>query len=200
MSMTYLFDEGGPVKAANVISLLRAALIAPIVLLLVRQMNAAALGLYMLAVATDGLDGWLARRSGRCSDFGAVLDSVIDNVFSLGIAGFLWLALPGLYADCPVSLAILFAGPLAYLAVSWAMTGRIIMFHFHSARVGALLLFVLWPAVALTGAVWVVPVAALVTGASRIEQVLFMARGGRDPDARHLWQALPAQPATGWRA
>lgn len=57
MSMTYLFDEGGPVKAANVISLLRAALIAPIVLLLVRQMNAAALGLYMLAVATDGLDG-----------------------------------------------------------------------------------------------------------------------------------------------
>lgn len=200
MSMTYLLDEGGPVKVANVVSLLRGALIAPIVMLLLRHMNGAALGLYVLAVATDGLDGWLARRSGRCSEFGAVLDSVVDNVFSLAIAGFLWLALPGLYADYQVSLAVLFAGPLVYLAVSRAMTGKIIMFHFHSARAGALLLFVLWPAVALTGAVWLVPVAALVIGASRIEQVLFMARGGRDPDARHLLQTIPPQPTEGTRA
>jgi phosphatidylglycerophosphate synthase len=200
MTLTYLLDEGGPVKVANLVSLLRGALILPIVLLLVSHRDGAALSLYVLAVATDGLDGWLARWSGRCSKFGAVLDSVIDNVFSLAIAGFLWLALPDLYAAYPLSLAVLFIGPLAYLAVSLAMTGKVIMFHFHSARAGALLLFVLWPAVELTGAVWLVLVAALIVGASRIEQVLFMARGGRDPDARHLWQTIAAQPMEGTRA
>ncbi|WP_054004971.1 CDP-alcohol phosphatidyltransferase family protein [Cypionkella psychrotolerans] len=197
MSVTYLLDEGGAFKTANLVSLLRGVLIPPIVVLLMRHMNTAALALYVLAVATDGLDGWLARRSGRCSEFGAVLDSVIDNVFSLSIAVFLWLALPSLYADYSLALAVLFIAPIAYLAVSWAMTGRVIMFHFHSARLGALVLFALWPAVALTGATWLVPVAALVIAASRIEQILFMARGGRDPDARHLWQAIATTPLEG---
>lgn len=197
MSVAYLLHEGGPVKAANVVSLLRGLLILPIALLLLEHMIGAALGLYVLAVATDGLDGYLARASGRCSEFGAVLDSVIDNVFSLAIAGFLWLALPRLFVDYPVSLAVLFLSPLAYLAVSRAMTGRIIMFHFHSARLGALVLFALWPAIAVTGAGWLVAVAALIVGTSRIEQILFMARGGRDPDARHLWQAIPARQPEG---
>ncbi|MEO5615415.1 MAG: CDP-alcohol phosphatidyltransferase family protein [Cypionkella sp.] len=197
MSVTYLLDEGGAFKTANLVSLLRGVLIPPIVVLLMRHMNTVALTLYVLAVATDGLDGWLARRSGRCSEFGAVLDSVIDNVFSLSIAVFLWLALPSLYADYSFALAVLFIAPIAYLAVSWAMTGRVIMFHFHSARLGALALFALWPAVALTGAGWLVPVAALVIAASRIEQILFMARGGRDTDARHLWQAIATTPLEG---
>ena len=200
MSVTYLLDEGGPVKTANVVSLLRGALIVPIALLLMLHMNVAALGLYVLAVATDGLDGWLARRSGRCSEFGAVLDSVVDNVFSLAIAGFLWLALPRLYIDYPLSMMVLFLGPIVYLAVSRAMTGRIVMFHFHSARLGALVLFALWPAVAITAAGWLVMVAALIVGASRIEQVWFMARGGRDPDARSMWQTiretLPERPVS----
>jgi phosphatidylglycerophosphate synthase len=197
MSVTYLLDEGGAFKTANLVSLLRGVLIPPIVVLLMREMTAAALVLYLLAVATDGLDGWLARRSGRCSEFGAVLDSVIDNLFSLSIAVFLWLALPGLYSDHPVALAVLFIAPLVYLAVSWAMTGHVIMFHFHSARLGALALFALWPAVALSGAAWLVPSAAAVIAASRIEQILFMARGGRDSDARHLWQAIAIAPSEG---
>lgn len=191
MTVTYLLNEGGRIKTANVVSLLRGVLIVPITILLLRKADGAALALYVLAVASDGLDGWLARRSGRCSDYGAVLDSVIDNVFSLAIAGFLWLALPELYADHPVSMAVLFLGPLAYLAVSKALTGQIIMFHFTSARLGALLLFGLWPAVLWTGAGWLVPAAALLVGASRIEQILFIIRGGRDPDARHLLQAIP---------
>ncbi|MBC7479069.1 MAG: CDP-alcohol phosphatidyltransferase family protein, partial [Pseudorhodobacter sp.] len=85
MTVTYLLNEGGRIKTANVVSLLRGVLIVPITILLLRNAHGAALALYVLAVASDGLDGWLARRSGRCSDYGAVLDSVIDNVFSLAI-------------------------------------------------------------------------------------------------------------------
>ena len=193
MSLTYVLYEGGPVKTANLVSLLRGVLIVPIVGLLISSRPTMALEIYVLAVATDGLDGWLARRSGRCSDFGAVLDSVVDNVFSIAIALFLWLALPGMCADHFLALAVLFGAPLGYLALSKAMTGQVIMFHFHSARLGALLLFALWPAVALTGAGWLVPLAALVVAASRGEQVLFILRGGRDPDARHMGQAVPTR-------
>ena len=197
MSVTYILTEGGSVKTANLVSLLRGLLIAPILLLLARHLNAAALGLYVLAVATDGLDGWLARRGGRTSAFGASLDAVIDNLFSVAIAGFLWLAQPELFRDHPLALTVLFGFPLAYLAIAWAMTGRVLMFHFHSARLGALLLFALWPVVALTGWGWLVPVTAAVVGASRIEQILFMARGGRDQDARHLFQAVTLSAESG---
>jgi len=195
MRLTYVLDEGGAFKAANLVSLVRGVLILPILLLLLRHQSDAALGLYVLAVGTDGLDGWLARLSGRCSAFGAVLDSVIDNLFSLAIAGFLWLALPDLYVRHPVAMAVLFLAPLGYLVVSQVMTGRVIMFHFHSARAGALVLFALWPAVALTGAGWLVVLAAAIVGASRAEQIVFMAQGGRDPDARHLWDRAAPQAA-----
>ena len=66
------------------------------------------------------------------------------------------------------------------------MTRRVLMFHFPSARLGALLLFSVWPVLQLSGWEGILTLAALVVGASRIEQVLFILRGGRDQDARHL--------------
>lgn len=189
-AVTYLWREGGAVKAANIVTLLRAILIIPIVLLLLGGARWAALALYVLAVLTDGLDGWLARRSGRMSDFGASLDAIVDNGFALAIALFMYLSMPLVYATHPVTLAVLFIVPLAYLGVSWAMTGRVLMFHFQSARIGALLLFSLWPLLELSGATWLIGLAAAVVGASRIEQVVFIMRGGRDQDARHGGQAI----------
>ncbi len=59
------------------------------------------LALLALASASDMLDGWLARRSGRTSTLGALLDPIADKVFvlvalsvflargDLGLAGFL---------------------------------------------------------------------------------------------------------------
>ena len=62
----FLWREGGAVKVANIVTLLRGIMILPIAILLVDQLRWAALALYILAVLTDGLDGWLARRSGGC--------------------------------------------------------------------------------------------------------------------------------------
>ena len=36
---------------------------------------------YTLAGLTDALDGWMARRTGTASDFGARLDSIADLLF-----------------------------------------------------------------------------------------------------------------------
>ena len=37
--------------------------------------------IYTFAGLTDVLDGWLARKTGRASEFGARLDSVADLLF-----------------------------------------------------------------------------------------------------------------------
>jgi len=180
-----VISEGGRLKLANLVTLSRCMLIAPIFALQLSGHPLAAIATYVVAASTDLVDGWLARRSGRSSDFGAQLDAVVDNLFSIAILGFLLFAYPSLAARHAVSLVVLFAGPLAYLAASWLLTRRILMFHFWSAKAGAALLFCLWPLVAITGSeAWITGAAALV-GLSRLEQIAFILRGGCDLNAHH---------------
>lgn len=72
--------------------------------------------IYTLIGLTDVLDGWLARKTGTVSDFGARLDSIADLLF-YGILLFrllptLWLALPR--AVWYVVSAVLLVRVLAY--------------------------------------------------------------------------------------
>ena len=180
-----LVVERGAFKPANAVTLSRGVLILPIFGLLWSGRPTAALGLYVLAALTDVADGWLARRFKQSSEFGAQLDAVVDNLFSVAILGFLALAYPGLIARQWLAAAVLFGGPIAYLGVSWAMTRRLMMFHVWSAKVGAFLLFCLWPAIAVTGWQGWLWLCALVVGLSRLEQVVLIARGGRDLNAGH---------------
>jgi len=180
-----VFVEDGRLKLANLVTLSRGVLILPILALLLAGQATAALALYLVAAATDLVDGWLARRTGQASDFGAQLDAVVDNLFSLAILAFLALAYPGLLSRHPIALTALFAGPVAYLGVSWALSRRVLMFHFWSAKAGAFLLFCLWPLMAVTGWEGWVVVAAVLVGGSRLEQVVFILRGGRELDATH---------------
>lgn len=57
------------------------------------------LAVYTLTGLTDALDGWLARKTGTASDFGAKLDSIADLVFYgavlIRLFPLLWQALPG---------------------------------------------------------------------------------------------------------
>lgn len=194
-SLLHLVHEDGELKIANLVTLSRAVLILPIIALLLAGQQAAALAFYVVAALTDAVDGWIARRSGRASSFGAQLDAAVDNLFSLGILIFLLLALPGLWARQGVALAVLFGAPLLYLAVSWMMRRRLMMFHFWSAKAGAFLLFCLWPLIAVTGLEGLVIVVAALVGFSRLEQVLFMLRGGEDLNAPHGLAAVSASPS-----
>lgn len=74
--------------AANVITLLRLALVSSLVIPLA---GATASPVAIIAVATvslslDGVDGWLARRQGLSSRFGAGFDMEVDSVFALVLA------------------------------------------------------------------------------------------------------------------
>jgi CDP-diacylglycerol--glycerol-3-phosphate 3-phosphatidyltransferase/cardiolipin synthase len=67
----------------NMLTLLRLALIPVFVLLFYlpfKWTNLACAALFTLAAVTDLLDGYLARRLGQTSDFGAFLDPVADKL------------------------------------------------------------------------------------------------------------------------
>ncbi|MDP5308197.1 CDP-alcohol phosphatidyltransferase family protein [Paracoccus spongiarum] len=82
MRRHYPHDRLGP---GNLVTLLRGALVAA---LLAPLAGGAASGLPVallggLALALDGVDGWLARRSGLASDFGARFDVEVDAALAL---------------------------------------------------------------------------------------------------------------------
>jgi phosphatidylglycerophosphate synthase len=189
-----LVVERGHFKSANAVTLSRGLLILPVFGLLWARQPTAALSLYVLAALTDVIDGWLARRFKQASEFGAQLDAVVDNLFSLAILGFLALAYPGLVARQWLAAAVLFGGPVLYLGLSWLMTRRLMMFHVWSAKIGAFLLFCLWPAIAVTGWTGWLWLSALVVGLSRLEQVVLIARGGRDLNAGHGFVRIVQTP------
>src|SRR6185312_13666285 len=113
-----LVVERGEFKPANVVTLSRGLLIAPIFVLLWTGLTGAALAVYLVAAATDLVDGWLARRFRQSSAFGAQLDAVVDNLFSIAILGFLAIAYPTLVARQWAACAILFGAPVLYLGIS----------------------------------------------------------------------------------
>ncbi len=69
----------------NLITLLRVILLAPLVWLLVTAGKSWAVeGIFIAAGISDWADGWLARRLGQTSKFGAMLDQICDKIFITG--------------------------------------------------------------------------------------------------------------------
>ena len=194
-----VFEGGSRPKLANCLTLSRLLAIPLILLLLKAGHELIALQVYIVAVLTDAADGFVARRLDSATAFGARLDAVVDNIFSLAILPFLLLAFPGVASHHPIALAALFGVPVLYLGVSWLWKRQLLMYHFQSAKIGALLLFLAWPLMALTGWTgWVVLAAAAVC-ASRLEQIVYMARGGLDLDAPHGFVRVNRKAARSWR-
>jgi CDP-diacylglycerol--glycerol-3-phosphate 3-phosphatidyltransferase len=75
------------VTAANALTLFRAVAGIPIVWAIAADQRFLALGLFALAAASDALDGVLARRAGKSSPQGALLDPLADKVLVLGTLG-----------------------------------------------------------------------------------------------------------------
>jgi len=65
---------------ANRLTILRILMTPVIVLLLLYRQTGAALGIFLLAGITDGLDGFVARRRGQKTPLGMVLDPLADKL------------------------------------------------------------------------------------------------------------------------
>lgn len=69
----------------NAISLLRIALVAPILLLILNGGYAWAIVLFCIAGFSDGVDGYLAKRYGWRTRLGALLDPIADKLLVAGL-------------------------------------------------------------------------------------------------------------------
>lgn len=85
---------------ANRVTLLRATLTLPVAALLVvpLPLEAGALwwgvGMAGVALALDGVDGYVARRTGSATDFGARFDMELDAFLILALSALVWTATP----------------------------------------------------------------------------------------------------------
>jgi phosphatidylglycerophosphate synthase len=83
-----------PFGAANVVTLIRGALIAPLLALGIEQPDRTvawlAIAIAVIALVLDGIDGRIARRSGQASRFGARFDMETDALLILTLAMLCW--------------------------------------------------------------------------------------------------------------
>lgn len=101
----------------NVVTLLRASLIAGVAAVLTEPAQGWALAVVAaVALALDGVDGKLARASGLVSDFGARFDMEVDSIFAFVMALIVWLS-------GTVGAWVLVLGVMRYLwvAAGWVL-------------------------------------------------------------------------------
>ena len=101
----------------NAISLVRIALVAPVVLLLLDRQFDAALVLFMIAGGSDGVDGFLAKRFGWQTRIGGLLDPVADKTLISAVfvtLGWLELVHPGVVAIVIGRDVVIVLGAIAY--------------------------------------------------------------------------------------
>jgi phosphatidylglycerophosphate synthase len=116
------FHRDGP-GLANRVTFLRAALVMPVaaMALLPAHLDAGAiywlLGLATIALALDGLDGAVARRTGRVTSFGARFDMELDAFLILVLALLVW-------QTGQAGIWVLLVGLMRYLfvAAGWRWT------------------------------------------------------------------------------
>jgi len=104
----------------NSLCVLRMLMLVPVVWLLVNQQFAVTLWMFAFAAASDGLDGFLAKRFGWTSQLGKVLDPLADKILLVGVFATLafiglvpmWLAVTAVARDL-----IITAGALSYYAL-----------------------------------------------------------------------------------
>jgi cardiolipin synthase len=101
----------------NALSVFRMLLVVPVALLLRQEKFQLTLAVFAFAAATDGLDGFLAKRCGWASELGKILDPLADKILLVGV--FITLAMMDLV---PIWLAatavardvVITAGALTY--------------------------------------------------------------------------------------
>jgi CDP-diacylglycerol--glycerol-3-phosphate 3-phosphatidyltransferase len=134
----------------NAISIIRLLCVPVLLLLALEGTEALFAALLFLALASDLVDGWLARRWCVVSKHGALLDSIADIALTLCILAGAWILHPGMYEDDGWVIYTLLCAWLLAHSASLLRYGRLASFHTWLIRIGiatfnvfALILFTL---------------------------------------------------------
>lgn len=124
-------------NAANVVTVLRIAVVPVFAVVLLSDGGHTVTGrllataLFVLAAATDRLDGWLARRSGQVTDLGKMLDPIADKLL-IGTAlvllswlGDLWWAVTALVLVRELGITVMRFFLLRYVVLPASRGGKL---------------------------------------------------------------------------
>lgn len=130
----------------NALSILRILSVPVLIYLAISHHEKAYFVLWILAVASDALDGWIARTFRLQTPLGAKLDSTADSLFYLAsLAGIYWLKWDdfGPYQWQAILIVIYI---LAVDIFSFFKFGRISSLHLYSWKIGGIIqsLFIFW--------------------------------------------------------
>lgn len=145
------------------------------------RLRAAALTTLLASGLTDLVDGFLARRMGLVSRFGAVLDAVADKLTQVSALVALTLAGPPGFPALPLWLLGAVLGRDLVLGTGWLILrrhGRVPVEHELHGKAATVLVFaVLLTATLGVGAEVVLPLAALAAAASLLSAAGYAVRG-----------------------
>jgi cardiolipin synthase (CMP-forming) len=144
----------------NIICLVRIALIWPILAGLLAGRFELTLALFLVAAASDGLDGWLAKHFGWQSRLGRVLDPAADKLLLVAVFLMLtwmglvprWLAVAAIARDFMIAL-----GAVTFIAAFGPLRGRPI----RSSKLNTLLQLIYVLAVVVHAAFGIPPASVL---------------------------------------
>ncbi|WP_431281605.1 CDP-alcohol phosphatidyltransferase family protein [Humitalea sp. 24SJ18S-53] len=172
-------EEAGPFTLANLITLARLCAVPATVWLVLKHEYQAAFLLFVAAGISDGIDGWLARRSHTRSALGAVLDPLADK--SLLVSMYVTLALTGALPDW-LAILVVFRDVLivgGVLVLTWAgsrpqinpirssKANTVAQIALVAATL-AMMAYGMPPPAVTTALVWIVTATTIVSGAAYV--------------------------------
>jgi CDP-diacylglycerol--glycerol-3-phosphate 3-phosphatidyltransferase len=150
------------------------------------------------AYLTDQLDGYLCRRYGLSTPFGAKLDRVADDLLMLNTVGWVYLLRPELFRGYWPILAVLLLGFAVSVGLQYARFRRKIPFHLYAGKASnwAIGLFAAHTLLFGPAAWFVYAMAGLVSYALLEEIVLVCTRRDLDEHVTSMFarRARPSDP------
>jgi cardiolipin synthase len=159
----------------NAVTVARMLSLPPLVWLAWNGMQSAFSALLVAALASDVVDGWLARRLNVESRLGATLDSVADILLVLVMVFAIWPLHPYVYEEHPWPiLGVVAIWIVAHLA-SLVRYGRLASFHTYLIRAGIFSFSVFALVLFLFGFVpWLLYLAAAVCALGAVEHFVML--------------------------
>jgi phosphatidylglycerophosphate synthase len=130
---------------ADLMTLTRFILIAPISFLLLHESYALAMALFAIAILSDILDGPTARAQGTDSPRGAVMDGVADFALCLATAMWTWWLFPEGRALIEIYVVAILPVAAGFIVFGYLRTGQILFLHLTSGKALCLLLYLMLP-------------------------------------------------------
>ncbi len=174
----------------NLLSLFRIGSVPVLIALAVLGKPSFFLALFILALVSDALDGFFARKFGTTSALGGKLDTWGDIAVYLALPFCVWRLWPQIMARELISIIIACSSLCLPLLLGFLKFGKLTSYHTRGAKIAGLLLGISTPLLLMGGPSWPFRLAVAFFVVAEIEECLITftlpAYETEIPSLRHL--------------